>query len=353
MTVTIRDVALAAGVSVTTVSHVLNQQGRVSKDTRTRVQRVAANLGYRANVHAQQLVTRRSRTLAIQVARAAEPSTATSLIPNSEYFLELLNGAAERADDLGYALILTPPGVSAETINAFSVDGAVIVDPRGDEPLFTARSDARKLVTTGRPLSGPARAAFAVDNDHRAAAIEMLDHLAAQGFQRPALVVTDTTRSYTADMTAGYLEWAQKRGIEPVVVEVSGEGQTRGARALLHLAGLDTQTDSIYASSEDLALDLLHELHRESLSVAGDIGLCSAVDSNALQLTSPTITGMSLHPREIGRCATELVVDLIEGIRETAQEPVTVTVPTQLLVRESTVRSVGIRTAMPLGGRGA
>lgn len=353
MTVTIRDVALAAGVSVTTVSHVLNRQGRVSKETRLRVQQAASNLGYRANVHAQQLVTRRSRTLAIQVARAAEPATATSLIPNSEYFLELLNGAAEKADDLGYALILTPPGVNAETINAFGVDGAIIVDPRGDEPLFLARSEARKLVTTGRPLGDPSRAKFIVDNDHHAAAGAMLNHLAEQGFERPALVVTDTTRSYTADMTAGYLAWSKRRGVEPVVIEVTGENQTRGARALLKLQEISPQTDAIYASSEDLALDLLHELHREHYSVPRDIGLCSAVDSNALQLTSPTVTGMSLHPRDIGRCATELVVDVIEGTREPAQDPVTVTVPTRLLARESTARRDGLQGGGAIGRRSA
>lgn len=336
MSTTIRDVARVAGVSTTTVSHVLNGQGRVSKVTRATVERVAAELGYRANVHAQQLVTRRSRTLAIQVARMGG-STSLSLVPNSEYFLELLNGAAERADDLGYALILTPPGVSVETINAFGVDGAIIVDPRGDEPLFFPDAGtSRPLVTTGRPLDEP-HPQFVVDNDHGAAAIVMLDHLHAQGFGRPALVVTDTSRSYTSDMIDGYCEWAIVHNVDPVVIQTAGPDQTRGADAVKEISAMDLRPDALYASSEDLAIDLLHELRRADFAVPEDMALASAVDSSALQLTRPTITGMALNPRSIGKVACDLVIDLVEQ-REVGSAPAKLTVPTQLLARESTAR---------------
>lgn len=333
MTATIRDVAKAAGVSVTTVSHVLSGQGRVSRETKKKVEQVVAELGYRANVHAQQLVTRRSRTLGIQVARAGGASEGNRLLPNSEYFLELLNGAAEQADAMGYALILIPPGVAEDKMAAFGIDGTILVDPTGEETVL-GRLD-RPLVTTGRPPSG-ASPAFAVDNDHRTAAKNMLDHLRDAGYSWPALVVTDTTRSYTVDLMAGYLEWTHNADITPVILESSGPQLTRGARAVSQFTSDGPRPDALFASSEDLALDLLHELRREGFDVPVEIGLCSAVDSNALQLTSPTITGMQLHPREIGRRAASLLVDLVED--RPVVTPIVVNVAAVIAIRESTTR---------------
>ena len=337
MGVNIRDVAAMAGVSVTTVSHVLNKQGRVAPETRKRVESVAAQLGYRANIHAQQLVTRRSRTLAIQVSRLAMASKSTALVPNSEYFLEVLNGAAAAADELGYALILTPPAVSAETIEAFGIDGAIIVDPLGDEPLFHSMGDrSPRLVTTGRPGDGTAHP-FTVDNDHRAAAVAMLDHLVEQGYGFPAVVVTDTSRSYVRDLITGYEEWALSRSSPRVVFEPEETEQlSAGAVAVRDLMQLNPRPDAIYAGSEDLAIEIFHEAFRQGLRIPEDLALCSAVDSYTLQLTSPTVTGMYLYPRDVGRRAAELVIELVEAGGELADR--SVVVPTRLAMRDSTRR---------------
>src|SRR5688572_5309787 len=188
--VTIRDVAAAAGVSLTTVSHALSNQGRIGEKTRQRVLNVAAELGYRANVHAQQLVTNRSRTIAIQVAPFDSTSKSSMLIPNSEYFLEVLNGASDEADRNGYALVLTPPGVGPTTISAFAVDGAIIVDPHGDEGLLNPQWTATHPVVTAARTAGRRRRADAVDNDQRAAAISAFEHMWEQGYRRTAAAIT-------------------------------------------------------------------------------------------------------------------------------------------------------------------
>lgn len=334
MSSNIRDVAAAAGVSVTTVSHVLNKQGRVAAETRKRVEKVAAELGYRANVHAQQLVTRRSRTIAIQVSRPQRAGK-SAMMPNSEYFLEVLNGAAEAADERGYALILTPPGVSAEAVEAFGVDGAIIVDPQGDEPLFESRWNAtRRLVTTGRPRDGTQHP-FTVDNDHAAATVAMMEHLQGAGYRRPAVVVSDTSRSYIRDIIQGYHGWCSLQGIKPVVtkVEQRADGSTGGSVIRDLLVGT-SRPDAIYMDSEELALDLFHQARGAGLRIPDDLALCSAVDSNWLRLTSPSVTGMFLFPRDIGRRATNLVIELLQAPSDAAD--VRVEVPTRLEARAST-----------------
>lgn len=333
----IRDVAEAAGVSVTTVSHVLSGRGRVAEQTRQRVLQVADGLSYRPNVHAQQLVTRRSRTLAIQVASFAGPSEDRTLIPHSDYFLDLLNGAAAAAAKRGCALILIPPHVDAAGLTEFAVDGVIVVDPRGDEPLFLgAWQRDRPLVTTGRPMTGgPARCV--VDNDHIAAATDVLDHLEQEGYVRPALVLTRTSRSYVADILAAYRSWTASRDLEPLVVEI-GEtpSESVAAQALGSLLELARPPDAVYASSEELALGVLHEARRRSLDVPRDLGVCSAVDSSALRLTTPQVSGTMLHPTDIGRQAAEALLELAS---DPDAVPHLLAVPAHLCVRESTRRT--------------
>jgi DNA-binding LacI/PurR family transcriptional regulator len=333
---TIRDVAEAAAVSITTVSHVLSGHGRIAEATRLRVERAVADLGYRPNVHAQQLVTRRSRTLAIQVASFTGDTSSSALIPRSDYFLDLLNGAAEAAAERGYAVILTPPNVDAATVEEFAVDGVIVVDPRGDEPLFSERwHHARRMVTTGRPtMVEPVTAV--VDNDHRAAAVVMLEHLAHRGYRRPALMITGTARSYTSDMLEAYLAWATAHGVQPVVVTVDEPPtEIAAAAALRELLDRDPRPDAVYASSEDLALGVLHEAQRRGLAVPDELGVCSAVDSSVLQLTSPQVTGMFLAPRDIGRAAAGALLDLLDDAQATPRD---VEVPAELSPRGSTDR---------------
>lgn len=332
--VTIRDVAAAAGVSLTTVSHALSNQGRIGEKTRQRVLNVAAELGYRANVHAQQLVTNRSRTIAIQVAPFDSTSKSSMLIPNSEYFLEVLNGASDEADRNGYALVLTPPGVGPTTISAFAVDGAIIVDPHGDEGLLNPQWTATHPVVTAGRTAGRRRRAYVVDNDHRAAAITVFEHMWEQGYRRPAAVITDRARSYTRDVVDGYEQWATKRGVPVQWVETGSDKSAKAAlRQLLDAA---EPPDAIYAGSDDIALDLLHEAASLGVRVPDDLGLCSCVDSSTFNLTTPEVSGVFCNPRTIGAQAVSLLIGLFEG-----DEPATttVTVPTELNIRRSTLRS--------------
>lgn len=331
--VTIRDVAAAAGVSLTTVSHVLSNQGRIGQDTRQRVLQVAADLGYTANVHAQQLVTNRSRTLAIQVAPFDPASESSMLIPNSEYFLELLNGASEEAGRSGYALVLTPPGVGPTAITAFAVDGAIIVDPHGDEGLLDPSwTSSHPVVTAGRTATRRDEP-YVVDNDHEAAATNALEHLWEQGFRRPAAMITDRARSYTRDVADAYTVFAERRGI-PVRAVETGAGNSTGD-ALRALLASDDPPDAIYAGSEDIAMDVLHQAAQLGIGMPADLGLCSCVDSSTFSLTCPEVTGVFCNPRTIGQRAVGLLIDLIEGNKP---EERVIIVPTELRVRTSTLR---------------
>ncbi|WP_028936397.1 LacI family DNA-binding transcriptional regulator [Pseudonocardia spinosispora] len=336
MSTTIRDVAAAAGVSITTVSHVLSGQGRITEKTREHVLRTADRLGYRANVHAQQLVTRRSRTLAIQIANSVDSSANCALVPNSDYFLEVLNGASEAAADRSYALILIPPDADLDGMRAFAVDGAILVDPRGDEPFFSDGWDSRPLVTTGRPINPRRAVPVVVDNDLVRAGELMVSHLLEQGYRQPALITTDTSRSYTSDIMAGYRKAAAAHGVDAIVVEVDEPPTREGTgEALGRLLDRHPAPDAIFTSAENLALSVLHEAQRRGVNVPGELGICSAVDSGSLQLTSPRITGMFVYPRDVGRAAATALVNLVEGAGSAESR---IEIPIRLNVRDSTLR---------------
>lgn len=301
----IRDVAAAAGVSPTTVSHALNNRGRIAEETRLRIVQAARQLGYQANVHAQQLVTRRSRIIAIQMP-ALEISHGPAL-PDSAYFLDLINGAAAAADSCGYALVVTPSGGKASIFGGFAIDGAIIVDPQGDEPIF---GTGVPVVTVGIALC-ETHDVLAVDNDHATAAGVVLDHFTSNGRVRPAMVADDTRRSYVNDVMCGYRTWIGDHGGEDITLTLGSLEHPAVDRVVASLR--ERRADAVYASSDDLALALLDAASRAGIAVPTDLAIASAVDCRSLTLTSPQISATNLFPFRTGDTAANLLIDRLEN----------------------------------------
>lgn len=341
----IKDVARHANVSVTTVSHVLNGRGRVADKTRERVLEAAERLGYTANAHAQQLVTRRSRIIAIQMPDLVGEGHGVALLPTSEseYFLELINGAAAAAAEARYALIVVSAGVDVSSMRSFGVDGMIIVDPKGSEQVLQSSFAAEyPVVTTGEPVVPVDQHGFVVDNDHEAAAREVLDHFVAEGRSRPALIVDTTSRSYIRDIKHAYRQWCAEHEVTPTVVAVPDASPTAMGRALESLRSGAHPADAIYTSSDECAIALLDAARTAGVAVPGDLALASAVDSAILRVTNPPVTGVYLHPRDIGEQAVEHVTDLIaRKDPDCALPPLEsnrLIIPTRLVIRGSTTK---------------
>lgn len=328
--VSIRDVAVAAGVSITTVSHALNGKGRLSATTRDRVRRAAEAIGYEPSVHAQGLVTGRSRLLAIQ----ASGFESQALVPQVAYFVDLLNAASAAAFRHGYGLILAPPGCSARDVRRLGVDGAAIVDPLGGEPLLQAlREEGKPVVATGR-VPGHDDVAC-VDSDHAGAAHRVLDHLASVGVRRPALLTTGRGPSYVADVGRGYRSWCAAHDLSPMVATVRGvPNDVSSARAAQRLLTRADRPDAIYATLDALAIGALRAARSCGLEVPGDLAIAALTDAAVLRAAAPPITALDLHPEQIGERVIDMLVGLVEG-RPCEERPL---IPADLLLRESTQR---------------
>ncbi|MBK5233589.1 MAG: LacI family DNA-binding transcriptional regulator [Thermoleophilia bacterium] len=329
----IHDVAREAGVSITTVSHSLNGRGRVLPETRDRVVAIAESLGYSANVHAQRLATGIHKTIALQVSGYGPNIVGV----DSAYYIDLLNSASATALELGYMPILTPPDVTNKSIQ-LAADGALILDPTGDEPLMETVNEAGGIVVTaGRPMLNRSSVAGWVDNDLPTLTIEVLDHLESMGYEQPALITGSRERSYAADTIRAYERWVGERGKATNVVEVrdnpTADVAISTARQLLER---EPRPDSIYASFDVFALGALRVANSMGLDVPNDLGIVATVDSQGLRSATPTLTAIENHPSELGAKAIRMLIGLLNG---TIEPPVTEIVPAELQVRESTARS--------------
>ena len=323
----IRDIAAAAGVSITTVSHALNGKGRLPDPTRRRVLEVARQLGYRPNIHARGLRTGRSMILAVQIAGAAEDV----IMPDAAYFVDVLNGASAEALSRGYGLVVAPASTPARQVGDLRADGAIVVDPTGAETLLTA--SAVPVVTTGR-CPGAADGSSWVDNDHRAGTRVALDHLWDGGRRRPALLTTAARQSYVEDAIEAYTTWCRERGVPPRIARVPGSASDDAATEVtVNWLAEPQPPDAVHSTLDRLAAGALQAAGRVGRDVPGDLAVSAGSDAPMLGYLRPAVTALALHGERIGREAVALLVALVEGDESAPRQ---VTVESSLIVRDST-----------------
>ncbi|MCF2526531.1 LacI family DNA-binding transcriptional regulator [Yinghuangia soli] len=334
----IRDVAAAAGVSITTVSDALNGKGRLPDTTRVHVREVADRLGYRPSAAARTLRTGRSGLIGLTTTNhAAEPFAL------SEYgwFTELVRAATGAALDRGYALVVLPTSSRHDVWSNVALDGTIVVDPAEDDPMV--RELLRRgvpVVTGGHP--GDSTVHGWVDIDHALAMETVLDHLAEGGARRIALLAAEEG-TYSRRCVEAYQEWcaAQERAplVESYPVGAPGAAGAAAARLLDRAPG--DRPDAVYGLHEGGGAELLAAARSRGLRVPEDLLIaCCGEDSPHTAAAEPALTTLSLQPRVAGSSAVELLVGVIEddAARPGPRIPAQRTVPIRLSVRASTRR---------------
>jgi DNA-binding LacI/PurR family transcriptional regulator len=329
----IKDVAERAGVSITTVSHALNGKGRISAQTRRRVNEIAEQLGYHPNTTARNLAGGRSGLIGLAVAQTGE---AKFTVSDFAYFAELISAASVTALDRGYALMLAA-AAREEAWGRTAVEGAIIVDPVAHDPLLESLERAGAPVVTAGRVPGRERGWW-VDSDHREVTRKILDHLAARGARRIALLSSPPTTSYAIDSGEAYVEWCAEHGQEPIAPVVRGDLSERsGYEATVKLLRHAHPPDAVHSTLDRLALGALLAAKARGLSVPHDLMVSGCVDSAESKWARPGLTTLELYPSQIGSALVDIVTALIEG-----REPLSpqVYVPSRIIARGSTRRPV-------------
>jgi DNA-binding LacI/PurR family transcriptional regulator len=343
----IKDVAAAAGVSITTVSHAVNGKGRLTPETRMRVQQVAASMGYQPSALARGLAGGRTGMLAFTVSFVDNPLP----LADVDYFIQVMNAATSRALERGYSLTLLPAQSRRAILDRLPLDGAVVMDPVRGDPIMR-RLSRRKVpvVTTGRQPDGPANACW-VDTDNVAGTRAMLDHLAAEGARRVALLTVPLISSYAIDTLEAYRDWCAQREQEPLVSSLSGSLDESGAYAVAtELLESDDPPDAIYATLDRLALGVLLAAEAKGIRVPADLRIAGCTDSDASRTARPALTALNLNPERIGREAVELLIGLIEGDEPRERQRI---VPSLVVPRGSTVTAPDRRRPAAAGAKSA
>jgi len=329
----IRDVAAAAGVSITTVSDALNGKGRLPDTTRRHVREVANRLGYRPSAAARTLRTGRSGLIGLTVTTyGEEPFTFTEFA----YFAEMARSATSAALARGYALVILPASSHHDVWSNVALDGTVVIDPSDHDPVVTDLvRQGIPVVSDGRPTGNLPVHAW-VDNDHEDAMRRILDHLTDAGARRIGLLTGTSTDTYTRLSTAAYLDWCERVGQEPVYESYPAHDPCAGAVAADRLLARPDRPDAVYGLFDPNGTDLLAAARRYGLRVPEDLLLVCCSERAAYATTEPPISTLSLKPGRIGTAVVQLLIDAIEGIG--AGQPVQQVMPTDLIVRASSQR---------------
>lgn len=324
--VTLRDVALAANVSTTTVSDSLNGSGSLPEKTRQRVRKIALELGYRPSVAARSLRNGRTGILVITML----PSDVdVESFWQVDYFMRVMAGAAIEANQSGFFLAVAPAHMQLDVAH----DGLIAVDPaKGDELLESARRRGTPASTVGRTDS---TAASWVDNDWAGIVADVLDHLARGGSRRPMLIAPDSPASYVHSVEREFTSWCAQRGFAARSARIQGAFNPSVARAAVRdILDSPEPPDALFVGLDQLALAAELAAMDLGLRVPQDLMLINLGDGAAVALAPVPISVVELHAEEMGRAAVRMLVDQIERDADPRHE----VVPGKLVVRASSRR---------------
>ncbi|GAB7192857.1 LacI family DNA-binding transcriptional regulator [Kineococcus sp. NUM-3379] len=330
---TIRDVAREAGVSYATVSRVLNGREWVSPEAARAVREAIARTGYTANAHARSLATGRSRSIAFLL---TEPQHLLFEDPN---FSVLLRGVAQALSDRQLTLVLMIAGTESERrrvleyLSGGHVDGVLLVSSHSGDPMLGDLVRAGvPTVACGRVLGYEGVINF-VAADDRVGARSAVEHLVATGRRRIATITGPLDTSGGVDRLLGYREALSACGLpgdERLVAQGDWtcDGGSAAMRRLLADAG---DLDAVFAASDLMASAAMSVLREAGRSVPGDVAVVGFDDSGLAATLDPPLTTVR-QPLE--RISEEMVRLLTEGVE--GRTPLSITVPTTLVVRAST-----------------
>lgn len=338
---TIHDVARAAGVSVATVSHVINASRQVLPETRAKVLAAINDLKYRRDGVARSLRRSKTGTIGVMISDISNP-----------YFSDLVLGIEEAihvADDR-HTLILCNTEENAEKERVYldllqekRVDGIIAVPVGGNHALFRAMIEADlPVVCVDRTLSGVSCDAVVLDN--REAARKAVAHLLALGHRRIAMLRADQRTDAMDDRAAGYCDALKARALplDPGLVFESESRIASARRVALELIDAGPLPDAVFTTNNFMTLGLMRALAERGLSCPENIAIAGFDDFPWATAFRPRLTVVSQPSYLMGQEAVGLLFDRMNKRRNGSV--VKMVLSGELLIRESCGSTVTSRT---------
>ncbi len=328
----IEDVAAAAGVSIKTVSRVMNREPNVRPETRDRVMQAAEALRYTPHVSARSLAGSRSFNIALVYNN-----------PSDNYIMGVISGVLDACACEQYHLMLSPAALEPESLLA-SVDelmarsrpdGLILTPPLTDAPELLDRLTGLEI-PFARISPKQARDGVSVAMDEPRAAEQMVEHLVALGHRRIAHIVGHPAHGASGWRLEGYRSGLARAGIrfDPALVVQGAFSFESGVIAAKQLLDLDPLPTAIFAANDDMAAGVLYVAHERGLRLPQDLSVCGFDDTPIARQLFPSLTTIHQPTREMGRIVTQALLTYLRDPRPESAYRVAHT----LMVRQSTGR---------------
>ncbi|GGT04665.1 LacI family DNA-binding transcriptional regulator [Streptomyces chromofuscus] len=330
---TIKTVAARAGVGRTTVSRVINGSDLVSADARVRVLAAIKELNYVPNSVARGLVTNRTNAVALVIPESE------SRLGSEPFFAALIRGVsgalAETRTQLQLMLVRDKAERDqlTESVATRRVDGVLLVSVHAHDQLPSMLDDMGLPTVLAGRRDDQEHLSY-VDSDNAGGAAEAVRHLLHRGRRRIATITgaldMDVGRSRLAGWRAGHEE-AGLTADESLIEagDFTEEGGRKAMRSLLERA---PDLDAVFAASDLMAVAALAELRSQGRRTPDDVAVVGFEDSTLARHTNPPLTTVRQPVEELGRTMARI---LLTQIAEGAEARQQVTLPTELVVRES------------------
>jgi LacI family transcriptional regulator, galactose operon repressor len=333
---TMTDVARHAGVSVSTVSYVLNHSGPVGAARRARVLDAVRVLNYTPNESARSLKRRSALTIGLVIPELA-----------NQFFALVTEGVERAASERGVLVVLCAPEATdqpashhAHLLRSQRLDGIIYLSGTGTSPrliLELARSGPVVLVDERIPgFDLPA-----VVSDGRRGARQVADYVLEQGHRRIAIIGGPETLWTAEQRLAGYREGLAAAGLDPdaVPVLVGDYRQVSGAELTAKILSGEARRrpTALLCANDLMAIGALEHCRSAGIAVPGDLSIVGFDDVPVAALITPKLTTVRQPARDMGYAAANALFEQLGGTEQEYAEPF----PTALMIRDSVAPPAG------------
>jgi len=326
VSVTIRDIAQAAGVSPSTVSRALNDHPRISVATKELIQQLAQQMGYTPSALGRGLVTRQTATIGVVITTALDP-----------FLAPLVTSIEEMARDNGYTVFLSSscsdPERELGAVRAFyerRVSGVIVIGSQIEEGYFKLRDRFPLPIVLTNCRTYP----YSIASDNVVGARRAVAHLIQLGHRLVAYISNPRSHCTNLDRYAGYRQALDKAGIpldQNLVAEGNGtlDGGINAARQLLTSSQLLT---AFFCFNDMTAIGVIVALRQAGFQVPRDKSVVGFDDLDLALYYHPALTTVRQPTCHMGQRAMRTLLELIRGKDDVRPE----ILPTELIIRETT-----------------
>ena len=333
---TMKDVARLAGVSTSTVSHVINKNRFVSEAIADKVNAAVEQLNYAPSALARSLKLNQTRTLGMLLTASSNP-----------FYSEVVRGVERSCYERGYSLILCNTDNDAERMNRSletllqkRVDGLLIMCTENHRPSKEAISRYPSLPIVMMDWS-PFDGAIDIIQDNALLGGEMAtEFLIRQGYQRIACITGPLDKTTAQERLSGYRQAMDKAGLKILAgYEVSGDFEFEGGLAAMQeLLALPEPPHAVFAGNDAMAVGVYQALYQRGLRVPDDVAVMGYDDIQLAQYMMPPLTTIHQPKDSLG----ELAVDaLLHRLQDPDSEPQVLVLTPELVVRQSVGSYIG------------